>query len=286
MNRRVLSLGVALGTVLSAALPAAAQFQPPRPSPKASVSQTIGLTDVAVSYSRPSVKGRVIWGGLVPYDKPWRTGANEATTVTFSDDVTVNGQKLSAGTYAIVTIPGKDEWTVIFNKDTKLWFETEYDAAKDVLRVKAKPETAPHMESLEISFPAVGPDSGQMAFHWEKVLVPLSIGTDTKAKAMALAKKEVEKASAEAWRTPLRAGRWAWESKASLDEALAWTDKSIAVQENWSNLSLKAQILADQGKTKDAIAVAEKAIQVGKAAAQKPDTSALEKLLAEWKAKK
>ena len=286
MNRRVLTLGVALGTVLSAALPAAAQFQPPRPSPKASVAQTIGLTDVAVSYSRPSVKGRVIWGGLVPYDKPWRTGANEATTISFSDDVTVNGQKLAAGTYAIVTIPGKDEWTVIFNKDTKLWFETEYDAAKDVLRVKAKPETAPHMESLEISFPAVGPDSGQMAFHWEKVLVPLSIGTDTKAKAMALAKKEVEKASAEAWRTPLRAGRWAWESKASLDEALAWTDKSIAVQENWSNLSLKAQILADQGKTKDAIAVAEKAIQVGKAAAQKPDTSALEKLLAEWKAKK
>lgn len=286
MNRRVLSLGAALGTVLSAALPAAAQFQPPRPSPKASVSQTIGLTDVAVSYSRPSVKGRVIWGGLVPYDKPWRTGANEATTITFSDDVTVNGQKLAAGTYAIVTIPGKDEWTVVFNKDTKLWFETEYDAAKDVLRVKAKPETAPHQESFEISFPSVGPDSGLMAFRWEKVSVPVAIGTETKAKALALAKKEVEKASGEAWRTPLRAGRWAWESKASLDDALAWTDKSIAVQENWSNLSLKAQILADQGKTKDAIAVAEKAIQVGKAATQKPDTSGLEKLLAEWKAKK
>ena len=95
---------------------------------------------MTISYSRPSVRGRAIWGELVPFDKPWRTGANAATTITFSDDVTVEGQKLAAGTYSIVTIPGKDEWTVVFNTDTKLWFETEYDAAKDVLRVKAKPQ--------------------------------------------------------------------------------------------------------------------------------------------------
>lgn len=286
MTRRALSLCGALCAVLAAALPAAAQFQAPRPSPKASVSQTIGLTDVGVSYSRPSVKGRVIWGGLVPYDKPWRTGANEATTITFSDDVTVNDQKLAAGTYSIVTIPGKNEWTIAFNKDTKLWWETEYDAAKDALRVKATPQEAAHKESFEISFPAVAADSAQMAFHWEKVYVPVFIGTDTKTKAMELAKKEVEKASAEAWRTPLRAARWAWESKASLSDAAAWADKSIAVQENWSNLSLKARILADQGKTKEAIATGEKAVQVARASAQKPDTAELEKLLAGWKTKK
>ncbi|MDL1950334.1 DUF2911 domain-containing protein, partial [Acidobacteria bacterium ACD] len=272
MTRRALSRGAALCAALAAALPAAAQFQAPRPSPKASVSQTIGLTDVGVSYSRPSVKGRVIWGGLVPYDKPWRTGANEATTITFSDDVTVNGQKLAAGTYSIVTFPGKTEWTVAFNKDTKLWWETEYDAAKDALRVKVAPQEAAHKETFEISFPAVGADSAQLAFHWEKVYVPVFVGTETKAKAMELAKKEVEKASAEAWRTPLRAARWAWESKASLDDAAAWADRSIAVQENWSYLSLKARILADQGKTKEAIATGEKAVQVARASAQKPDT--------------
>src|SRR5512139_1554795 len=104
------------------AAPAFAQFEAPQPSPKATLTQRVGLTDVTISYSRPSVKGRVIWGELVPFDKPWRTGANAATTITFSDDVTVEGQKLAAGTYSIVTIPGKAEWTVIFNNDTKLWW--------------------------------------------------------------------------------------------------------------------------------------------------------------------
>ncbi len=270
----------------AAALPAAAQFQPPRPSPKATVSQAIGLTDVTVTYSRPSVKGRVIWGGLVPYDKPWRTGANEATTVTVSDDVTVNGQKLPAGSYALVTIPGKDEWTVVFNKDTKLWFETQYDEAKDLFRLKVKPQAAPFLEAMQISFPEVTQTSARLELRWEKLRLDLDLVADTVAKTMAQAKKEVDKAAADAWRTPLRAARYAWDSKASPAEATAWVEKSIAVQENFSNLSLKAEILAGSGKTKEAVATAEKALALAKAATPKPDTAGLEKLLAEGKARK
>ena len=151
--------------VLAAALaaPALAQFEAPQPSPKATLTQRVGLTDVTISYSRPSVKGRVIWGELVPFDKVWRTGANSATTITFSDDVTVEGQKLAAGTYSVFTIPGKAEWTVIFNNDTKLWGETDYDAAKDALRVKAKPQVSEMRETLSIGFPSVGTTSAVLA---------------------------------------------------------------------------------------------------------------------------
>ena len=181
------------------AAPALAQFEAPQPSPKATLTQRVGLTDVTISYSRPSVKGRAIWGALVPLDKPWRTGANAATTITFSDDVTVEGQKLAAGTYSIVTIPGKDEWTVIFNNDTKLWWETEYDAAKDALRVKAKPQAVGMVETLHIGFPSIGATSAVLAIEWEKVSVPVTIGVDVDAKL----KKALAAVEASAWQAPL-----------------------------------------------------------------------------------
>ena len=157
-----------------APLSAAAQFQAPYPSPKQTVTQTVGVTEIAVSYSRPLVKGRKIWGELVPLDRPWRTGANQATTVTFGDDVVVEGKKLAAGTYSLVTIPGKDEWTVIFNLDTALWYRTDYNAALDLLRVKVKPGPSEFRESFEIGFRDVGPDSAKLVLSWEKLAVPAS----------------------------------------------------------------------------------------------------------------
>ena len=118
---QLFAVAALFAATLLAAAPALAQLDLPRPSPKATVSQTVGLTDITITYCRPGVKGRVIWGGLVPYDQVWRTGANEATTITFSDEVTIEGTKLPAGTYGLFTIPGKDEWTVIFNKGAKQW---------------------------------------------------------------------------------------------------------------------------------------------------------------------
>lgn len=263
------------------AAPAFAQFETPQPSPKATLTQRVGLTDVSISYSRPGVKGRTIWGDLVPYDKPWRTGANQATTITFSDDVTVQGQKLAAGTYSIVSIPGKDEWTVIFNTDTKLWFETEYDAAKDVLRVKAKPEAAPMLESLRIDFPTVSATEAVLAIEWEKLRVPVTIGVDVDGKL----KKSLASAEASAWQSPLMAARYYFEQKKDRAEAWKWLDKSIASSRNWANVSRKARFLAEEGKTAEAVKAGEEALALAKADPAKPNTAAFEKTLGEWKAK-
>jgi hypothetical protein len=263
------------------AAPAFAQFQAPQPSPGSTLTQRIGLTELALSYSRPSVKGRAIWGEVVPWDKPWRTGANQATTLIVSDDITVEGQKLTAGTYAIVTIPGKTEWTVIFNRDTKLWTGPEYDPAKDVLRVKVKPVAIPLLETLRIGFPKVEAAKGVLAIEWEKVQVPVSIGVDIDAKAHRI----VAAAGPADWQTPMNAARYYFDQKRNQAEAWTWLEKSIAIQRNYVNLTRKARVLADEGKFAEAVKLGEEALALAKAAPEKPNASTLEKSLAEWKAK-
>lgn len=167
----------ALALVL--ALPATAQERDSgevRASPNALVGQTIGTTDVTVTYGRPRVRGRVIFGDLVPYDAVWRTGANEATTITFSDDVTVEGQPLAAGTYSLFTIPGEDEWTVIFNDVAEQWGAYDYDESRDVLRVTVEPEESEFTEYMTFSFDEVGEEEGELVLQWDELRIPLSIG--------------------------------------------------------------------------------------------------------------
>lgn len=147
----------------------------PRVSPNAAVSQTIGTTDVTITYGRPSVKGRQVFGGLEPYGDVWRTGANEATTITFSNDVLIEGQKLEAGTYGLFTVPGKEEWTVIFNNVPNQWGAFDYDSSEDALRVQVQPEMAPNMEQLIFYFEDVSEGSGTAVMHWSTVKVPFTI---------------------------------------------------------------------------------------------------------------
>lgn len=263
------------------AAPAFAQFEAPQPSPKATLAQRVGLTDVTISYSRPSVKGRAIWDALVPLDKPWRTGANQATTITFSDDVTVEGQKLAAGTYSIVTIPGKDEWTVIFNNDTKLWWETQYDEAKDALRVKAKPQAAEMVETLHIGFPSIGASSAVLAIEWEKVRVPVTIGVDVDGKL----KKALAAVEASAWQSPLATARYYFEQAGNRPEGWKYLDKSIAANRNWANVARKARFHAEEGKLAEAVKAGEEALALAKADPAKPNVTAFEKAVGEWKAK-
>jgi hypothetical protein len=167
----------ALALALAAAAPAPAQPKGPRPSPKASVMQAVGTAEVTITYSRPGVKGRVIWGGLVPWDKVWRAGANEATTFAVTQDVTIDGQKLPAGTYSLHAIPGKAEWTVIFNKDAKQWGSFNYKEADDALRIKVKPETGEMTEWLTYSITPAGPYAATVALAWEKLRVPFTVRT-------------------------------------------------------------------------------------------------------------
>lgn len=272
--------------VLTLLAPSAfAQLKLPRVSQKASVTQTIGLTDVTVTYSRPGVKGRTIWGDLVPYDKVWRTGANEATSIAFARDVTINGKALPAGTYSLHTIPGKASWAVIFNKKVDQWGSYSYDAADDVLRVDVVPASGPSVEWLTFSFPDVSNDSAKLELAWEKLRVTLTIGVDTTNQALADIRTALA-GDVKEWNVPYGAASFAFNN--GLDnkaEAMAWIDRSIGLKEVFWNLRLKAQMLAKEGKLKEAVAVGTKAVAVGKGDTDAADeVPKLEKQIAEWKA--
>jgi hypothetical protein len=282
MRKQVFVLIAAFAALMLVSAAWAQQLDLPRPSPKATVSQTVGLTDVTITYCRPSVKGRVIWGGLVPYDQVWRTGANEATTITFTDEVTIEGTKLPAGTYGLFTIPGKDEWTVIFNKGAKQWGAFEYKQDQDALRIKVKPHADEFREILTLWFPAVSTESATVAICWEKLTVPFTIKVDTVNKVLAAARKAVAEAKPDDWRTPYRAAAFCLDNNVDLADAKAWLAKSVAVKETMYNLAGQARMLAMDGKKADAITLAKKAVAVGKAADPKTDTTMVDNLIKEW----
>lgn len=253
--RKAISMVFCLSLVAAAAV---AQVKTPQPSPKASLTQTVGTTDITIHYSRPGVKGRTIWGDLVPHDKVWRTGANAATTISFSDDVTINGQKLAKGTYSLHTIPGKDEWTIIFNTVADQWGSYSYDAAKDALRVTTKPEKSNEFaEWMGFDIPKMTTDEATIRFRWENVAVPFTVNTNTTTRTLAAFRS----ALGADWRTPYMAANFAFENKAGTPEEMnKWVDMSIKVNENLANLWLKARMQERAGDRAAAIATAEKAI--------------------------
>jgi len=300
--------------VLCFAVSASAQVVLPRPSQKASVMQRIGATDVTITYSRPGVKGRKIWGdplpeqtaavkgeatldnqqvrpknaAIVPYGHIWRTGADDATTFTITDEVLINGQKLKGGTYSLHTIPGKDEWTIVFNDQANQWGSFNYDPAKDTLRVKAKPQpVTENQEWLAFNIDPVSEDSAQVNIRWEKISVPFTVKVpDVPAATLARLKTTVAGAKTDDWRTPLQAGNYLINNNNPADDAqgMQWIDQSIKVRETFQNLSAKANALYKAGKKEEAIALGEQAVQKGKA--DKADTTNFEKRLADMKAGK
>ena len=281
----------------------------PRPSQKASVMQTIGVTDLTITYSRPGVKGRRIWGNplpvqasvkgeatlddqnvrpkdapIVPWGHVWRTGANEATQFVVTDDVLINGQKLPAGSYSLHTIPTKNEWTIVFNGTANQWGSFNYDPAKDTLRVKVKPQRVKeNQEWLSFEIPNVTPNSAQVNIRWEKVRVPFTVEVPN---VEAVWRGKVDAAIAASptdWRIPLSvANLYGGDDK--WDEAIKWADQSIKVKETFQNLSYKARMLYGAGRKDEAFAVADQAIARGKA--DKVDTANFEKRVANMKAGK
>jgi len=298
--------------VLGAAVDTSAQtVRLPRPSQKASVMQTIGVTDVSITYSRPGVKNRKIWGDppagtpsgtatlddarvrakdapIVPYGHVWRTGANEATLFEVSDNVLINGQPLAAGRYSLHTIPATDEWTIIFNKDDGQWGSFTYDEKKDALRVKAKPETtSENQEWLQYSFDPVTETSARVNIRWERLRVPFTVEVkDVNTLAIEKARAAIA-AKPDDWQGRMQVANFAFQNKINTEEAMQWLDQSIKIKETFNNVGLKARVLAEQGKTAEAITAGEKAIQLGKEAKANPQAIAsMEKLVADWKAKK
>jgi hypothetical protein len=234
-----------------------AQISTPAPSPMGKMEQVVGLTDVHIEYSRPSVKGRTIFGDLVPYDKLWRTGANSATKVTFSEDVVVEGKELEAGTYALFTIPGKKEWTIIFNTDADQGGTGNYDEEKDALRVSVKPMKSSRLvETLTMGVNDITNSSATLNLMWENthVIVPFAVHTD----------KQVEASIAAAMGGPTSrdyysaASYYLAEGK-DPQKALKWINKHMEMDEpKFWTLMTKSRIQAAAGDMKGAIKTAEK----------------------------
>jgi len=282
--RAIKTVSAAMGAVLLVAGSVYADLELPRVSPNATVTQTVGTTEMSITYSRPGVKGRVIWGELVPYGEVWRTGANEATRFTVTDDVTVGGKALPAGSYSLATIPGKDAWTVIFNKESELWGMYQYKPEQDALRIEVQPEEAPFVERMRFTFDDLTDDSADVVLRWEKVKVAFTVKVDSVGATLARARKEVAAAAADDWRTPYMAAGYCLGQKTAMDEGEAWLKKSLAVKETPQNLGLKARFQAENGDVKGAIATARKAIEMAKAAGA--NTAGLERMVSEWEAMK
>jgi hypothetical protein len=291
----------------------------PQASQVATVTQAVGVTDITITYHRPAVKGRVVWGD-VPADKAaklrnagtgepvtgemtldgvdgsgkeiplapnghvWRAGANEATKFTVTDDVLINGQKLPAGAYSLHAIPGREEWTLIFNKDAGQWGSFRYDSKQDALRVKVKPTwAAESRESLTYEMPAVTANTAQVVLRWEKAAVPFTVEVpDVNAVALAKVNAAVA-ANPTDWEIPLAVGN-AYAADGKYEEAMKWVEKSIKIKETFQNLRAKTNVLLGMDRTDEAFAVAASAVARGKA--DGVDTARFEKAVESLKAAK
>jgi len=259
LQARALSV-MALAAVAAAVSPALAQtLEVPAPSAKAKVEQRVGITDFSVDYSSPAMRGRKIFGGLLPYDKLWRTGANASTKLTASRDFTFGETAVPKGTYSVFTIPGASSWTVILNKNADASAD-EYDAKNDAARLTVTPAASGTRERMTFIFSDTTESTARLDLEWESLRVSVPIKVDTQTQVMA----GIDTTLAEAWRPYYQAGRYVVESGGDLDTALKYLDESIVIKSTWWNNWWRAQALAKNGKTADAIAAGEKALQLGK----------------------
>ncbi len=237
----------------------------PRASQHALVSQRIGITDITVNYHRPVANGRQIWGKVVPYGQVWRAGANENTTITFTDPVTIEGQALDKGTYGLHMIPGESEWTVIFSRNSSSWGSFSYKQDEDALRVKVKPQAAEPHDALTYDFDEVKPDSTVVTMRWDKVAVPFKVHVDVNPIVTASIREQIHGLNQYYWEGWDDAAQYFLVNKINLDEALKDEDLSIQAEERYDNLMNKSKILEAMGKTQDAEMLRTKALDKGSA---------------------
>jgi DUF2911 family protein len=273
--------------------------------------QTVGVTDITITYSRPPVNKRTIFADapaemealhageatldnqnerkpgwpIVPYNHVWRAGANEATLFQVTDDVLINGQPLKAGSYSLQVKPGKDEWTIIFNNDPGQWGAFTYDAKKDALRVQTKAQTvSDNQEWLVYTFDPVTDNSATVNLRWEKVRVPFTVEVKDVKAAWRKHADEMIAANPTAGQLPAQVAQTLYARFKDYEQALNYVEQSIKVKETFGNLSLKSNILWDMGKKDEAKTVADAAIAKGKA--DKVNTAAFEKRVADRTAAK
>lgn len=282
MKKIKLTLLLCLAGVMSFA-----QIKTPQPSPTASFKQAFGLGEISVNYSRPQVKGRVVFGDLVPFDKMWRTGANGSTKVTFTDDVTIEGNKLVAGEYALYTIPGKAEWTIVFHKNTKMWGlgdPGDYKEENDALRVKVKSQSlTSSVENFTISVSDIASSTCKMNLEWEKTKVSFAIATDIDSKISASIEKTLNpKPEANSYYS---AASYYFENDKDLNKAIEWVNIAIAGNPTafWM-VHLKAKIYKKMNNKAAAIEAANASKEIAAKAGNTDYVALNEKLIAEMSA--
>lgn len=279
MKRIILSM-VAAAIFFSVSL---AQIMTPQASPAASVGQTVGLAKVTVTYSRPALKGRTIFGDLVPYGKVWRTGANMATKLTLSEEVSINGQAVPAGSYGIFTIPDANEWTVILSKDANVFGSFDYKQQNDVMRFTVKPErlTVP-TEYFTVEFTDFTPTSAQLAIRWEKMQINIPIKHDPDAKIMAQIQEATAKPDAKL-DVLFTAADYYYEKNRDLKQARTWADKVLDMDKKYWTYYLRAKIAARQGDCQTARTDAQTGLEMAKQAGDDAYVKNHQRILAECK---
>ncbi|HMJ06094.1 MAG TPA: DUF2911 domain-containing protein [Chthoniobacterales bacterium] len=247
MNPKIISrAGCVLPALLFFVAKAGAQtdLNLPEASQKAVLTQRVGITDITINYHRPLVKGRKVWGELVPMGKVWRAGANENTTIEFSTPVSVEGKPLPAGKYGLHMIPAADTWTIIFSKMTVAWGSYSYNQAEDALRVMVKPHPAQMEEALKYDFEDLQRDSVVVTMNWEKLAVPFRVSIDEVATVLPAIRDQLRGRAQYSWSPLAEAAQYCLTNKTNLEEALKWADESIRVENRFENLMLKADLLA------------------------------------------
>ena len=282
---RSLLLPALLAVSLSAQdKPAPVRLAPLRVSPASTVTQEIGISKIELSYSRPAVKGRKIWGGLVPFGEVWRTGANNATAITFSHAAKVAGKDVPAGSYGLFAIPGEKTWTLILNKKAKQWGAYDYKKEEDQLRWEVTPQAGAFLEYLEFRVLPVDPGNAMVELGWEKLRVSFPVAFDTTAIYWSQLEDTLKKAPDSDWVPWFQAARYCQEQGIEPQKALAWIEKSLKIGENFQNHEIAARIYRNAKRLPEALSHLQKAIDLSRGKAPKDYTENLEKELATWKA--
>jgi hypothetical protein len=260
MKKFILSLLVVAACILNAN---AQTLKTPAPSPTQTIKQDFALSNIEVSYSRPSVKGRVVFGDVVPFGKVWRTGANAATTITFGDTVMIGGKKVNPGKYGLLTIPNSAEWTIIISNNTTVNNPADYKQEEDVVRVNAKTSVMGNaVESFTLSFANMKPTSCDLQFLWDKTLVSLPISTEIDARIM----KDIDKLVIKDNRPYYSAAMYYMDNGKDLNKALEWFGKAEeANPKAYWVVHQRANCLAKLGRKKEAMDAANKSIELAKA---------------------
>ena len=259
----------------------AQQLNTPQPSPTATIKQNFALSNIEISYSRPGVKGRKVFGDLVPYGKVWRTGANNATTITFGEEVMIGGKKVPAGKYGLLTIPGEKEWTVIISKQTSVTSPADYKQDQDVARVTTKPEKTPFtIETFMINIDNIKTNSCEIGLGWENVYTSFPVTADVESKVMAQIKNSMENDN----RPYFNAALYYIDNGKDLNKAVEWLDKAYAQNpEAFWVLYQKARAQKMLGKKTDALVTSNKSIEIAKKANNDDYVALNEKLQKEMK---